>query len=131
MAQKVCQHCQTTFEARRSKVKFCSLQCSADSRPTSTYQQWGRKGGFNRAEKEKARIIEKYKALTIGMAPWQAFREGARWQLLRLINGYKMRVYRKGYAAGWEACAAAMDAAHGLRLAPPRRSVLSRSTRTK
>lgn len=128
--EKRCQHCQKTFNARRYKTKFCSPQCSADNRPTSMYQQLGSKGGFKRAEHQKIKTIEKYKTLTEGMEPWQAFREGARWQLLRLINGYKMRVYRKAYAAGWEACAKALDEP-ALRLGRPRRSDLSLSTRIK
>lgn len=99
-----CQHCQQMYVAERRKRKYCSRQCAADARPRESFQASGRKGMAIRYPNRIAEMRERYQTLSAGMTPWQAFQAGAKWQRRREYN----RIYRVGYAAGWEGCAKAV-----------------------
>lgn len=122
MPQKPCKQCQTLFQPKLSKQQFCSLQCSADSRPHVKYQAMGQKGGTQRAKAEQARKVKELKALTEGMTPWEAFKEGAKWQLRRMNDAFGKRMYRKGYADGWDACTRELDGTSVYLRGPSHRS---------
>lgn len=109
LSLKTCPQCQTPYAPRLSKQRFCSLQCSADSRSKAFYQRMGKTGGDRRAKAEQARKVVELKALAEGLSPWEAFRAGAKWQLKRMNDAYGKRMYRKGYSDGWDACTHELD----------------------
>lgn len=122
MPQKPCKQCQTLFQPRLSKQQFCSLQCSADSRPHAKYRAMGQAGGTQRAKAEQQRKRDQLKALSEGLTPWEAFKAGAKWQIKRLQDAYGKRMYRKGYSDGWDACTHAMDGTSAYHSGPSHRS---------
>lgn len=101
MRRHRCQQCQQMFTGKAGR-KYCSMRCSAKSRPPGFHQQIGHKGGVIRAEHLRPGVSAKYRELSQGLTPWDAFRAGARWQRRRMTSTAYARGLRKGYADGLE-----------------------------
>lgn len=100
--------CGAWFRPTRPTSRYCSRPCAAVVRPRSERMAQGRKGGLagsaKRREASAARIGARVESLTA----LEAFRLGRRYGLADQGN-VKQAGWREGYAAGFEACIAAME----------------------
>ena len=101
---KTCQICHCAFLPHRPSQKFCSNQCSANSRSKAFYRAMGKKGGSLSGERKKQALKAALAGKIGHLPPVEAFLEGARWQTRRLTNGIARRKKTEGFQQGWDAC---------------------------
>jgi hypothetical protein len=114
---KPCATCRKMFRPRTPTNRFCSRQCSAESRPKNFYRQNGKKGGSISGAQKRQALKEALGTRVDHLTPLAAFLAGARWQTIRLNSGIGRKQFRRGYEAGWDACVKqfGLDAAPRLR----------------